>query len=134
MSNPTDQEQVNAHIKNLDPAIREAVQTLRQIILASDAEIAEQIKWNNPSFYYSGEMAAFDPKEYKRDIVVMNLHRNRLMLVLPSGAKLADETQLLEGKYADGRRIITFKDRQDIEAKAKALQSLLKQWVAMVEK
>lgn len=47
--------------------------------------IGEQIKWNNPCFYFTGEMPAFDPKEYKREIVVMNLFKGRIMLVLPSG-------------------------------------------------
>ncbi len=41
---------------------------LRNIILSTDKEIGERIKWNNPSFYYTGEMKPFDPKEYKREL------------------------------------------------------------------
>lgn len=65
---------------------------LREIILSTDAEISEQIKWNNPAFYYNGEMKVFNPKEHKRDIVVFNLHKNRIMLVFPSGAKVTDQS------------------------------------------
>lgn len=130
----TDTEQVTQHIQNLDPAVRDAVETLRQTILGSDGNIAEQIKWNNPSFYYNGPMAPFDPKEYKRDIAVMNLHKNRLMLVFPSGASVDDTGGLLKGDYKDGRRLAIFKDKADAEAKAGALQDVIKKWLSLVKK
>jgi hypothetical protein len=130
----TDQQQVTAHIQKLDPTIRDVVETLRQIILSTDTEIGEHIKWNNPSFYYTGDMAPFDPKEYKRDMIVMNLHKNRIMLVFPSGAKVNDITGLLEGDYKDGRRLVTFKDTDDLKDRATALQDVIKKWLALVEK
>jgi len=55
--------------------------------LSTDKEIGERIKWNNPSFYYTGEMKLFDPKEHKREIIVFNLYKGRIMLVFPSGEK-----------------------------------------------
>ncbi|RFZ90421.1 DUF1801 domain-containing protein [Mucilaginibacter conchicola] len=126
--------QVTAFVNSLNIAIKEAVEALHNIILSAHPEIAGHIKWNSPAFYYTGVMASFDPKTYKRDTAVMNLNRNRLMLVLPTGTRLTDNTGLLEGKYTDGRGIINFKDKADIEAKAPVLQSLLRQWVDMVEK
>ena len=69
----TDTEEVTQHIKKLEPAVSKIVQTLRKIILSTDKEIGERIKWNNPSFYFTGEMKPFDPKEYKREIIVINL-------------------------------------------------------------
>ena len=45
----TDDQQVNEHIQKLDTPLAEIVETLRQIILETDAEIGERIKWNNPS-------------------------------------------------------------------------------------
>ncbi|SEJ16947.1 Uncharacterized conserved protein YdhG, YjbR/CyaY-like superfamily, DUF1801 family [Dyadobacter koreensis] len=130
----SDSEQVSNHIKKLDTALGDTVEAIRQIILNTDKEIAEQIKWNNPSFYYSGEMKPSDPKEYKRDIVVMNLHKGRIMLVLPSGAKVNDTSGLLEGNYEDGRRTVVFKDLEDVKSKEKALQSVLKSWLSLVDK
>ena len=134
MAKLSDQEQVTAHIQKLDPSIGEAIETLRQIILSANPEISEHIKWNNPSFYYSGEMAPFNPKEYKRDIAVMNLHKNRIMVVFPSGAKLNDTSGLLTGDYTDGRRIAIFKDLEDIKSKAETVKTLIKLWVDLVEK
>ncbi|HOX83160.1 MAG TPA: DUF1801 domain-containing protein, partial [Chryseolinea sp.] len=130
----TDQEQVTEHIKKLEPALAKVIKALRQIILSTNKEIGERIKWNNPSFYYTGEMKDFDPKEYKRDVIVMNLYKGRVMLVFPSGAKVNDKSGLLEGDYKDGRRIAIFKDLDDVKEKQKMLQKIIKDWLKLVDK
>ena len=130
----TDEEQVAQHIQQLEPSIKEVVAALRQIILDTDKEIGERIKWNNPSFYYTGEMAPFDPKEYKREIIVFNLFKGRIMLVFPSGAKVNDKSGLLEGDYRDGRRLIIFNDMADVKAKEKGLQGVIREWLRLVER
>lgn len=130
----TDQEQVSEHIQKLEPSVGQVVETLRQIILSTNPEVGERIKWNNPSFYYTGEMKEFDPKEYKRDMIVMNLHKGRIMMVFPSGAKVNDQSGLLEGDYKDGRRIATFKDLNDVQAKQGALQKIIVDWLELVDK
>ena len=130
----SDKEQVEEHIARLDSTLKPTIEYLRQIILATDSEIDERIKWNNPSMYYAGEMKPFDPKEYKREIVVFNLHKGRIMLVFPSGAKVNDTSGLLEGKFTDGRKIVTFKDIDDVKAKEKDLQRVIKIWLSLVDK
>ena len=130
----TDEEQVTEHIQKIEPALAEIIETIRQIILKTDKEIGERIKWNNPSFYYTGEMKPFDPKEYKREIIVMNLHKGRIMLIFPSGAKVNDSSGLLEGDYKDGRRLMNFKDINDVKVKENALQNVIKTWLMLVEK
>ena len=129
----SDTTQVNKHISKLDSEIAPIVQTIRQLILSTDTSIGERIKWNNPSFYYTGEMAPFDPKEYKREIAVFNLHKNRIMLVFPSGAKVNDTSGLLEGDYKDGRRLILFNDLEDVQAKATDLQNTIKKWLQLID-
>ncbi|MGV3630769.1 MAG: DUF1801 domain-containing protein [Bacteroidota bacterium] len=130
----SDEEQVSAHIAKLDPALQPAIAYLRQSILSVDPEIGERIKWNNPSFYFTGEMADFDPKEYRRDMIVLNLHKGRIMLVFPSGGKVNDTSGFLEGKYADGRRTVVFGDLNDIKAKEKQLREIIRSWLALLEK
>ena len=130
----SDEEQVTAHIKKLDRSLAEVVQTIREIILSADKNIAERIKWNNPSFYYNGDMKPFDPKEYKSDIAVFNLHKGRIMLVFPSGAKVNDESGLLEGDFKDGRRLVLFTDMNDVKSKEKSLRKIIKEWVRLVDK
>ena len=130
----SDKEQVTAHIKKLDPSFGKIIEAIRQIILNTDKEIGERIKWNNPGFYYTGEMKPFDPKEYKREIAVFNLYKGRIMLVFPGGAKVNDGSGLLEGDYKDGRRITIFKDMEDVTSKQKALQNVIKKWLKLVDK
>ena len=130
----TDSELVTAHIKKLDPSFGKTIEYIRQVILKTDKEVGERIKWNNPGFYYTGEMKPFDPKEYKREIVVFNLFKERIMLVFPSGAKVNDTSGLLEGNYKDGRRITIFTDMKDVKSKEKALQAVIKKWLKLVDK
>lgn len=126
---------VTEFIKTVDPEIAPLMEAVRQTILAADKQIAEQVKWNAPAFYYTGDMPPFDPKEYKRDMVVFNFHKKKhLLLVLPSGAKVSDPTKLLEGSYKDGRRLLTIKDMDDLAAKKDALQDILREWISMVDK
>jgi hypothetical protein len=111
------------------------VDELRKVILAADKEIDEQIKWNSLSFFYTGEMKPFDPKEYKRDIVVLNLHKKDLvLLVFPTGERIKDKTSLLEGKFTDGRKTAKFTDLSDIKKRKDDLQGVLRQWLQTVEK
>ncbi len=130
----TDSEQVEQHIQKLPAGIQPAIEYLRRVLLSVDKEIAEHIKWNSPAFYYSGQMKAFDPKEYKRDILVMNLRKDKIMCVLPTGMRIKSNTEILEGDYTDGRRMIYFKDLDDIKQKEKQLKEVIKEWLALVEK
>jgi len=129
-----DHESVTAFIQQLEPAFGELVETLRQLILSADAEIGEQIKWNSPAFFYQGQMKPFNPKEYKRDIVVMNIRKGVALLVFPTGAAIPDGRGILEGNYTDGRRLCTFNNLEDVAKKGKELQDVIRQWLAMIDK
>ncbi|RYY63957.1 MAG: DUF1801 domain-containing protein [Chitinophagaceae bacterium] len=129
----TDSEKVAAHLQQLPAEQFAVVQLLRSAILETDKSVAEHIKWNSPAFYYCGEIKAFDAKEYKRDIVVLNLHRGKILLVFPTGARVNDQP-LLEGTYTDGRRTIAIADREDAEIKLKGIQAVIRSWLRGVEK
>jgi hypothetical protein len=79
-------------------------------------------------------MKEFDPKEFKRDMIVMNLFKGRIMLVFPSGEKVNDISGLLEGNYKDGRRISTFKNLNDVKEKEKPLKKIIKDWLKLIDK
>ena len=127
-------ELVIAYFEALEHPLKEVVQLLRTIVLSTDKEIAEQIKWNSPSFYYSGKMQPFDPKEYKRDIVVFNLHKNdSVLLVFPTGSKINDSSALLEGKFADTRKIAKFTTIEEVKKKENALKTVIKAWLNQID-
>ena len=79
-------------------------------------------------------MKPFDPKEYKREIIVFNLFKNRIMVVFRGGAKVNDNSGLLEGDYKDGRRITVFRDLKNVKTKEKNLQTVIKKWLKLVSK
>jgi hypothetical protein len=126
-------ELVTGYIQNLNAPVAEIVESIRQIVLSTDPEIGEEIKWNAPSFLYTGAMKPFNPKEYKRHIMVMNLQK-RMLLVFPSGAQVNDTSGLLEGDYADGRRLIHIKSIDDLKNKEAGIKKIIKDWLALVEK
>ncbi len=132
---PSEPEKVDAYMKGLKHPLTEVVAALRRIILDTDPEIGEEIKWNAPSFFYSGEMAPFNPKEYKRYIVVFNLFKKDcIRLVFPSGAKVGDTSGLLEGDYADGRRLALFSSMDEVRSKQAGLQRVIQKWLAVLDK
>jgi hypothetical protein len=128
-------EKVDAYMSRLKHPLAKVVEDLRQIILSTDEEIGEEIKWNAPTFFYAGKMKPTNPKEYRRYIVVFNLFKQDcIRLVFPSGAKVKDESGLLEGDYADGRRLAMFYSSKDVKSKAKALRAVITQWLKLLEK
>ncbi len=125
---------VTEHINEIEVSSREIVQKLRDIFLDANPEIAEQIKWNSPSFYYSGEMKAFNPKEYKRDLAVINLHRGKILIVFPTGNRI-DSTIGLNGKdYPDGRKIVEITTLEDVNQKEASLTKAINNWIEQIEK
>src|SRR5688572_6687194 len=125
--------EVTTLLQTLDSPKREIAEAIRQVILSTDAAIGEQVKWNAPAYFYTGEMAAFNPKEYKRDIVVFNLRqKDHVLLIFPTGATIPDTTGLLQGDYTDGRRMVKIYNLTDLQAKAPDLQTVLKLWLQTI--
>lgn len=125
---------VDSYMRKLKHPLAGVVETLRQAILSADREIGEEIKWNAPAFFYTGPMKPFNPKEYKRHIVVFNLYRKDCVrLVFPSGARIGDQSGLLEGDYADGRRLAVFSCIEDVQSKRPALETAIRKWLTSLD-
>jgi hypothetical protein len=85
---PSDSEKVNEYMTSLKHPLADVLEALRQIILKTDPQIGEEIKWNAPTFFYTGEMQPYNPKEYKRILIVSNLFRKDcIRLVFWGGQK-----------------------------------------------
>jgi hypothetical protein len=132
---PSEPEEVDAYMKALKHPLKNVLEALRKIIMSTDSSIGEEIKWNAPTFFYAGEMAPFNPKEYKRYLVVSNLYKKDcIRLVFPSGARISDTSGLLEGDYADGRRLALFSSIDEVNAKKASLQRAIKKWLDTLDK
>lgn len=135
LTKPSEPDKVDAYMQKLKHPLADVVEDLRRLILSTHQQIGEEIKWNAPSFFYSGEMKPFNPKEYKRYIVVFNLYRKDcIRLVFPSGVRVKDESGLLEGDYADGRRLALFSSVEDVKSKKASLQSVIRRWLETLHK
>lgn len=132
---PSESDKVDAYMKVLNHPLSDVVEALRQIILKTDLEIGEEIKWNVPTFFYTGEMKPFNPKEYKRYLVVFNLFKKDcIRLVFWGGAKANDTSGFLEGNYADGRRLAMFYTMHDVKSKKKSLQNVVRLQLKYLDK
>jgi hypothetical protein len=125
---------VGEYIAQLEGPLAKAIEAVRQVFLKTDKMVGEQIKWNSPAFYYTGDMKPFDPKEYKRDIAVVNIYKKEyVLLIFPTGARIKDSYGILEGTYTDGRRMVKIASVDDLRSKEKALQQVIKDWLKGVE-
>jgi hypothetical protein len=123
-SNP---ETVDAFLKRQKHPLVELAKALRKAILGAAPGIGEEIKWNAPAFFFSGPMKPFNPKEYRRHLVVFNFFRKDcIRLVFWHGDRANDKTGLLSGEYPDGRRLATFSSLEELRSKKKALVAALK--------
>lgn len=127
-------EKVDAFMDALDYPMKDVVEYLRAFILKADKNIGEGIYWNAPTFYYTGKMQPFEPKEYKRYIVGFNFfQKDCVRLIFLKGANATDATGLLEGDYKDGRRLALFKSMDDVKNKEKALKAIIKSLVKLMD-
>lgn len=111
--------EVDRYLDEKNHPLTVEIQAVRKIILESDPRMEECIKWSSPTFLYKGNMASF----------FMNA-KKMVSLMFHKGALLPNSSGLLEG---DGKeaRTARFTDLEDIAAKKPALESLVKEWIAL---
>lgn len=103
------------------------IRALRAVILGADARIAEEVKWNAPSFRTTDHFATVHLRA--RDGVQLILHlgaRSRPDAAVR--AEVADPTAMLRWLAAD-RASVTFRDLEDVEARRDALAEVVRQWI-----
>lgn len=121
-------------LDELSHPLMPTIRALREMILAAHPLVAEEVKWNSPSFFYNGDMEPFDPKTYARDIVVLHLRKtDQVLMVFPTGARISDALGILEGDYEDGRRMITITGTEALSAKKDGIQAAIKDWIRGVK-
>lgn len=126
--------EVHQFFENLNHPLSETIRAIRELFLECGPKIGEHIKWNSPAFYYKGQMSDFDPKEYKRDLAVINLkNHNFILIIFPTGSKIPESTELSDVNYSDGRKIIKLTQMDEVLSKKSSLEKTIKVWLSMVE-
>jgi len=110
---------VDEYLLKKDHPLTAEIQKVREIILSTDDRIEETIKWSSPTFIYQGNMASF----------FMNA-RKFVSLMFHYGASMPNKQGLLVGEGKQGKSA-RFDNMEDIAKKKDALQSLVREWIAM---
>ncbi len=117
---------VDAFVEVLDHPLKAEIVAVRAMILDSNDEITEQIKWNAPSFCYRGD-----------DRVTMKLYPPRhLQLIFHRGAIVKvsrhfvfeDLSGLMKWASAD-RGVVTLRNMDDVTTHRAALVELVSRWM-----
>lgn len=121
-------EKVDKFIQELNHPLKDIVTYVRKLIMSIDNKIGEGIYWNAPTFFFTGQMKPFEPKEYKRYIVGFIFNRQDcIRMVFLQGATVKDNTNILEGEFKDNRKLIVFKTIEDAKNKEKGIKDIIKQ-------
>lgn len=123
----TQTHEVDEYMDKFSHTLKNVLEELRALILKTDKDIGEEIKWNAPAFFYSGQMEPSNPKEYKKYIAVSNVHKqDHIMLIFLHAADVDNGSGFLEGEYTDGRRLLKFYSLEDVKNKKKELIKVIK--------
>lgn len=111
-------DEVDRWMGHYDNPMRDVVQRIRSIILASDDRIGECIKWATPTFTYEGDLVSFFPK---------STHHATLMF--HQGAKIPGNFPHLEGSGKDGRvmRIVSL---AEAEERRDEINAIVASWIS----
>ncbi|HEU0110065.1 MAG TPA: DUF1801 domain-containing protein [Flavisolibacter sp.] len=134
MKGISEPEIVDDFLKKLDHPLKPIVEYLRTVIVSADKSIGEGIYWNAPTFYYTGKMKPFEPKEYKRYIVGFNFYKqDNLRLIFLRGADAADPKGLLTGNFKDKRKLASFQNIEQVKKAEADLVKIIKDLITKID-
>lgn len=111
---------VEKFMGKLDHPFKAEVQFLRTVIKKVNKDIAEEWKWNAPSYSYHGNY-----------LVTFNLwEKGHIHLIFHNPMIAKVKNKLFEGEYKD-RRMVHFSDMKDIKTKQATLEKALKDLIKL---
>ncbi|WP_062211597.1 DUF1801 domain-containing protein [Demequina oxidasica] len=115
------QRAVDAWMAAYDNPMKEVVQRIRHMILATDDRITEEIKWQAPTFIYQGNLASFYPKSM-----------NYATLMFHQGALIPGKFPHLQGQGTEARamKIVSI---AEAEERRDELEEIIRAWIALRE-
>ncbi len=128
----TGSEEVAQFMAELEHPFKTEIEQIRTIILASNKDLNENIKWNGPNFSLGGEdritMRIHPPKQ-----IQLIFHRGAKVLEMPKEPLISDNSGILSWKTND-RAVATFLNGADIAVKSEALVSIINAWLKATTK
>lgn len=120
-------DEVNAYLAASAHGRTREIEAIRAAILAAEPALAEQVKWNAPSFSIDGH-----------DRITFRLHPgDRVQLIFHRGARTLHDPANLTNIDPDGvarwvtddRGIVTFRDASDVAARLPDVVALVSRWI-----
>lgn len=126
---PKKPQSVAAFLSTLDHPLKDEVEIVRQWILSVDPTIAEEVKWNAPSFRTTDFFATFHLRSV--DAVQLVFHAGAKP---KASAKVSLDVEAPAGLplrwLAKDRALVTLGRGAALRAQRRALESLVRQWIA----
>ncbi len=120
-------QEVTRFLIELNHPFIEDINELRTIILSSEKEIIENIKWNGPNYTFNNQdfltMRINPPKK-----IQLIFHRGTKKLQQPENKLIQDTSNLLVWKEND-RAIATFNYLSEIKLNKNIVINLVKNWI-----
>lgn len=121
---------VEDFLETLNHPFKQEVVALRQMILAADTRIGEEIKWNAPSFYTTQHFATFQLRAKTGVQIILHLG-TKVRETATTGITIPDPESLLTWLAKD-RASVTFQNMDEIHAKRAAFAALIRAWIEYV--
>jgi uncharacterized protein YdeI (YjbR/CyaY-like superfamily) len=118
---------VTEFLDGLNHSLRKEIECLREIILSTDYDLAEGIKWNGPNYSLNGE-----------DRITLRIHpQKQIQVIFHRGAKVKEspEERLLGSEYnillwkENDRAIASFNSLQEILEKKQMIREIVEKWI-----
>jgi hypothetical protein len=123
--------EVSDFLSALNLPLDKEIHYLRSLILSSELNLNENIKWNGPNYCIEGEdritMRVQSPK-----IVQLIFHRGAKVKEQPSSKLLSNDFGLLDWKSND-RAVASFKNLEAILIVEPNLRLIVKEWIGVAK-
>lgn len=119
--------EVTAFLDSLEHPLRDEIECLRKIIMSTDYELTEGIKWNGPNYSINGE-----------DRITIRINPpKQLQVIFHRGAKVKEplKERLLSGQYdiliwkENDRAIASFKSLDEIQENSQMIREIVTKWI-----
>jgi hypothetical protein len=115
----------------LDPDRRAQVEAVRALVRDAGPGLVEGVKWNAPSWSHDGTDRITVNTMNKARQVMLVLHMGAARPEDRSAPPVLDDPSGIVAWSSDIRGAIAFADLADVEAKAPAVQEILRRWLAI---
>jgi hypothetical protein len=124
--------EVDQYLEALEHPMKKEILQLRTLILDSNKELTELIKWNAPSFCIDG-VDCILMKIFPAKNVQLVFHRGAKVKEAPEVQLIADPAGLLKWPATD-RAVLTINDGADLRRKTRDLQTIVAAWTQALRK